>query len=134
MYYTLLMKINHVTLLVRDKQKAEQFYTQQLGFEKKQIGKSLWLKIGSDFIHISQNADFMNPHSFQHFAIEVDNVYRLASELISKGVEIFVYDEQENQKIISIREISNIDQFFIKDPDGNLIEFINQSNSFFHPS
>lgn len=51
------MFINHVTVLVTDKKHAEEFYVGKLGLEPVRVGKSsLWIKVGDQFIHITDNS------------------------------------------------------------------------------
>jgi catechol-2,3-dioxygenase len=121
--------INHVTIVVRDKKEAENFYYNILSLEKISVGNSLWIKLGNQYIHINENPDMEKPNSFRHFAIETDKLLPYLKELISKGVEIF--DLGDNlEKIDSELEKENRN-YFCEDPSGNLIEFIDSKNQFF---
>jgi len=112
------MKINHVTLLVKDKQEAERFYTLILGFEKKEDEGRLWIRIGDQYIHITENSGAPVADTFYHFAIEMDDVPAYAEMLREKGVGVFDVPENPLQK-------------FVRDVDGNLIEFIDSNDKFF---
>lgn len=112
------MKINHVTLLVKDKKESEKFYTEVLGFEKKESDDYLWIEIGDQYIHITENSGEPVPDTFYHFAIEIDDFPVYLEKLKEKGVEVFDFSENKLQN-------------FIRDIDGNLIEFIDASNNFF---
>ncbi len=123
--------INHVTIIVQDKIIAEDFYFNKLGVKKVIVGKSLWAKIGQQFIHISENRDSVNQKTFSHFAIEVKNSKSYIQDLIKKGLNVFDFDDHLNK--IDINQ--NLDKqnrcFFIEDPFDNMIEIVDSSNFFF---
>jgi catechol 2,3-dioxygenase-like lactoylglutathione lyase family enzyme len=125
--------INHVTIVVRDKKEAEHFYFDLLGFEKLNIGNFLWAKVGQQYIHINENVNCPEPGSFCHFAVEVENLIPHLKKLIDKGVDVF--DLGENLEAVDLD--TNLEKenrnYFIKDPTGNIIEFINSSNKFYKP-
>jgi catechol 2,3-dioxygenase-like lactoylglutathione lyase family enzyme len=126
------MNINHVTLLVEDKARAEAFYTKTLGFERQEgLGSATWIKIGDQFIHLTSNSGMPVSQTFYHFCIAIDGLKEYLEQLIAKGVDVFDLDADQNQ----IRTNADLDisvrQFFIRDPDGNLIEFCDAKNPFF---
>jgi catechol 2,3-dioxygenase-like lactoylglutathione lyase family enzyme len=112
------MKINHVTLLVKNRDESEKFYTEILGLDKKEVGNSLWIKIGDQYIHLAENSGEPVPNTFYHFGIEIDNLSDYLKKLKEKGVEFFYFSENK---------LAN----FIRDPDGNLIEFIDTNDIYF---
>lgn len=110
------MRINHVTLLVDDKKRAKKFYTKVLGFRKKEKDGHLWIKVGDEqYIHLTQNSGKPRPDTFYHFAIEIDNLEEYLRKLEVKEVKIIKIGHQN----------------FIKDLDGNLIEFVDSKDNFF---
>jgi len=123
--------INHVTVIVANKKDAADFYFYILGFERIDVGKSLWAKVGNQFIHINENSEFVNQESFSHFAVEVENLKSYLEELIKKGVEVFDLSSQLQKTDINANLDKTGRNYFIKDPSGNIIEFIDKSNSFF---
>jgi catechol 2,3-dioxygenase-like lactoylglutathione lyase family enzyme len=125
------VKINHVTILVGDKERAEKFYTEVLGLEKLNIGKSLWIKVGEQFIHISDNSGAPVPNSFYHFAIEFENFQEAIKNIISKGVDVFNLDDEIHPFNINTDLEKDNRQFFVRDYDGNLIELVDTKNKFF---
>lgn len=125
--------INHVTLLVKNKIETEKFFTELLGLEKYDADGRLWIKIGEKFLHISENSGNPRRDSFYHFAIEVENVVESAKEIAAKGVRVFDLDDKEQEILINTEFDKPIRQFFLKDPDGNLIELIDINNHFFNP-
>ena len=125
--------INHVTVLVKNKKEAEKFYTEILGFTKREIGKSLWIEVGDQFVHISEISGQSVGNTFYHFAIEIENVLDFVKDLISKGVKVFDLDENLNEMLINEELEKPHRQFFIRDVDGNLIELINSGEKYFNP-
>lgn len=127
------MFINHVTVLVNDKERSEDFYVNKLGFKKHPVGKSLWVAVGDQFIHITQNSGPSVAGAFYHFAIGVENFGEYLRQVIEKGVEIFDIDGA-NQPIRINKELDAPGRlFFARDPDGNLVEFLDSKNQFFRP-
>lgn len=123
--------INHVTIVVRDKNEAENFYFNVLGLEKLCIGKLLWVKVGNQYIHINENPNVRTTKSFHHFAIEVEDLKSYLGNLMDKGIEVF--DLGDNLEKININSDLGKDNrnYFIEDPSGNILEFIDSSNQFF---
>ncbi|EKE27309.1 MAG: hypothetical protein ACD_3C00225G0012 [uncultured bacterium (gcode 4)] len=126
-------KINHVTILVKDKEKTEKFFTEILGLEKISVGESLWIKIGDQYVHISNNSGAPVSNTFYHFAIEYENLSDVIKGIIEKGIDVFDLDKEIRP--ISINSEFNKEgrQFFVRDYDGNLIELIDSGNKFFNP-
>ncbi len=112
------MKINHVTLLVKDKKISEKFYTNLLGFPKKEIGEHLWIQVGDQYIHLTQNSGTPVPNTFYHFAIEINGLPVYIKNIRKKGANVFDISEDAMR-------------CFIRDLDDNLIEFIDTNNTFF---
>ncbi|MFZ4631805.1 MAG: VOC family protein [Patescibacteria group bacterium] len=112
------MRINHVTILVKDKNVSRKFYTEILGFESKEIGGRLWIKIGEQYLHITENSGVPVPNTFYHFAIEIDNLTDYKINLKNKGINIFDFSDDNLQN-------------FLRDTDGNLIELIDVNDDFF---
>jgi catechol 2,3-dioxygenase-like lactoylglutathione lyase family enzyme len=123
--------INHVTVLVNDKEKAVKFYSDVLGLEVFPVGKSTWMRIGNQFLHITQNSGKSISDSFYHFAIEVDSFKEYIRSLIDRGVEVFELDDDLDKIFINTDLDNPTRQFFIKDPDENLIEIVDNQNPFF---
>ncbi len=123
--------INHVTVLVRDKQKAEEFYTHTLGFEKVNVNNRLWIKIGKQYIHLTNNSGNPHIHSFHHFALAIENLQEQLTQLVAKGLEVFDLDADRRKIMVNTNFETPQRQFFIHDFDGNLIEFIDASNPYY---
>lgn len=125
--------INHVTVVVKNKKEAERFYCEILGLEKVEVGQSLWVRIGEQFIHVNENKDLDVQKTFHHFCIEIESLAAYLRVLIDQGVEVFDLDDE----LIKMDINSNLDKerrsYFIYDPFGNLLEFIDSKNQFFKP-
>ena len=115
----------HFTIPVKDLDRAEKFYTELLGFEK--VGRTeriVFLRAGGgDFFNLtySENPITLNAGSRHeiHSAFKVtpqtyeDTIKRLPEE----GVAIF--KEEDRQSGVFVGRSA-----YIRDPDGNVIEFI----------
>ena len=112
------MRINHVTLLVADRGKAEEFYAGVLGLEKEERSGHLWIKVGEQYVHLTENSGPVAGDSFYHFAIEIENLPGYLEQIGCRGAEVFDVALERTQG-------------FVRDPDGNLIEFIDEKNNFF---
>jgi lactoylglutathione lyase len=123
--------INHITVLVQDKERAVKFYSDILGLEPFPIGKSMWMKVGSQFLHITEASGKTVSNSFYHFAIEVDDFKNFITGIINKGVDVFEMDKNLVKTKINSELDDPMRQFFVNDPDGNLVEIVDSQNSFF---
>lgn len=133
--YTFIMfkfrNINHVTLLVSDKDRSKKFYTETLGLDCKLVnGKYLWIKIGNEYIHVTKEVESPISDTFYHFAINVEGYTEYKNRLLEIGLLLFDLDENRNKTFIT--NMSNETHFFVNDPDGNLIEFVDSENNFFN--
>jgi len=123
--------INHVTILVSDKDRARDFYTNILGLEPVHVGKSLWMKAGNQYIHVSRNSGNPVSGTFYHFAIEVDDFQNYINNLIQKGVEVFDLDSNLQKVKVNADLEEKTRQYFVNDPDENIVEIIDSKNQFF---
>jgi catechol 2,3-dioxygenase-like lactoylglutathione lyase family enzyme len=114
----------HFTIPVKNLDRSEQFYREKLGFAK--IGRTdriVFMRAGDDYFNLtySENPITQNAagrHEI-HSAFRVTpQVYeQILQELPENGVEIF---KQEDRKVGVFVGRSA----YIRDPDGNVIEFI----------
>ncbi len=126
-----LMFINHVTVLVADKKRAKNFYVDRLGLRSITVGRSLWIVVGRQFIHVAQNSGIPISGSFYHFAIGVEDLRSYLDRIIANHVDVF--DLDESIRPISVNERLDVHprQYFVRDPDGNLIEFHDAKDEYF---
>jgi catechol 2,3-dioxygenase-like lactoylglutathione lyase family enzyme len=114
----------HFTIPVKNLDRAEKFYTELLGFEK--VGRTeriVFLRAGGDFFNLtySENPITLNAGD-RH---EIHSAFRVTPQtydatlhfLPTKGVEIFKKENRESGVFVGRSA-------YIRDPDGNVIEFI----------
>ncbi|MGE0880727.1 MAG: Rieske 2Fe-2S domain-containing protein [Acidimicrobiia bacterium] len=112
--------IHHVAICVDDLDVALAFYTGVLGtLGVEQVWRpdtlpnpGAWLQIGEQQVHLLAGPD-RAPGTFQHFAIEVDDLRDIRDHLAPHGMEL------EGHQVVDEYGL----QAFIKDPCGNVIEF-----------
>jgi glyoxylase I family protein len=114
----------HFTIAVKNLDRAEKFYTDTLGFEK--VGRTdriVFLRAGDDFFNLtySENPITLNAEG-QH---QIHSAFRVTPQvyeetvkaLPQKGVEIFKQEDRQSGVFVGRSA-------YIRDPDGNVIEFI----------
>ena len=113
-------QIQHCSLVVQDLDRAAAFYRDVLGLTEIEIPSTFkpaglkvrWFCLGAQQIHILEGAA-NQPNSQQHMALQVDDAQAARSWMNEKGFDI-------EETIL----IPGADRFFVRDPDGNLIEII----------
>lgn len=125
------MKINHITIPVANRDRAARFYADTLGLQIIEKGTSKWVQVGEQYIHLAQNSGLPANHSFYHFCISIAEVKKQVEKLMLAGIDVF--DLSDTLDIVDMND--NLDrqnrQFFFHDPDGNLVELIDEKNEFF---
>jgi len=121
------LRIDHVTLMVRDLKRSVEFYTQKLGFEVRgetppeRNVKTVFLQCGDanlDLYGMVEGEPFVPEHrehevGLVHIALKVEDVDRVYEELVKRGVGFHIkpfYQPRSGRKIA-----------FFKDPDGNVL-------------
>ncbi|HVF26319.1 MAG TPA: VOC family protein [Anaerolineales bacterium] len=113
-------RIQHCSLVVQNLERATAFYRDVLGLIEIAIPSTFkpaglnvrWFRLGSQQIHILLGAE-NHPNSQHHMALQVDNAQAARSWMKEKGIDV-------EETIL----IPDADRFFVRDPDGNLIEII----------
>jgi catechol 2,3-dioxygenase-like lactoylglutathione lyase family enzyme len=113
-------RIQHCSLVVQNLERAAAFYRDILGLTEIEIPSTFkpaglqvrWFRLGSQQIHILLGTE-NQALSQQHMALQVDNAQAARSWMKEKGIEI-------EEAVL----IPGADRFFLRDPDGNLIEII----------
>jgi catechol 2,3-dioxygenase-like lactoylglutathione lyase family enzyme len=132
--------INHVGLVVRDKDAAERFYIDVLGLQRHHVRPS-WLLLNAastlHLIHLPAVAvDNSHHHMFQHVALQVPDLRAVLHLLLDHDVRVFQIDFQGNAKDLTSRDDSldfGVGSLFVHDPDGNVIEFLQLGHGIFTP-
>jgi len=127
---TLFKQMSHVSITVTDVEKARGFYTGVLEF--KEIPRpafdfpGLWYSLGGDLqLHIILNDQLVRPAveretivaRYPHFALWTDDCDATAARIGALGLP--------SRDVIS--GPTGLRQVFVKDPDGNMVEFIGPS-------
>ena len=114
----------HFTIPVKDLDRSEKFYTEILGFTKiARNDRIVFLRAGDDFFNLtySENPITLNADGRHeiHSAFRVTpQIYEETLKLLpAKGIEIFKQEDRQQGVFIGRSA-------YIRDPDGNVIEFI----------
>ncbi|HUC51280.1 MAG TPA: VOC family protein [Xanthobacteraceae bacterium] len=114
----------HFTIPVKNLDRSEKFYTELLGFEK--VGRTdriVFLRAGHDFFNLTYSANpiTLNPEGEHQihsaFRVTPQTYEDVIKSLPVKGVEIF--KEEDRQSGVFVGRSA-----YVRDPDGNIIEFI----------
>jgi len=129
---SLFKQIQHVSITVTDVEKARDFYTRTLGFQE--IARpafdfpGIWYSLGGDLqLHIILNEELVKPAveretitaRYGHFALWTEDCDETARTIDALGLP--------TRDVIS--GPTGLRQVFVKDPDGNMVEFIGPSKS-----
>ena len=129
---SLFKQIQHVSITVTDVQKARDFYTGLLGFQE--IPRpafdfpGIWYSLGGDLqLHIILNDQLVRPAveretivaRYAHFALWTDDCDASAARIEALGLVC--------RDVVS--GPTGLRQVFVKDPDGNMVEFIGPSKN-----
>jgi catechol 2,3-dioxygenase-like lactoylglutathione lyase family enzyme len=124
--------MSHVSITVTDIQKTRDFYTGTLGFQE--IPRpafdfpGIWYSLGGDLqLHIILNDQIVRPAvereqiiaRYPHFAVWTDDCDATAARIGELGLA--------TRDVIS--GPTGLRQVFVKDPDGNMVEFIGPSKN-----
>ncbi|MBM4442654.1 MAG: VOC family protein [Candidatus Rokubacteria bacterium] len=129
---SLFKQLNHVSITVTDVEKAREFYSGVLGFTE--IPRpafdfpGIWYSLGGDLsLHIILNDKLVRPAverekiiaRYAHFAVWTDDCDETARKIGELGLT--------TRDVIS--GPTGLRQVFVKDPDGNMVEFIGPSKN-----
>jgi glyoxylase I family protein len=105
--------IHHVSINVDDVGEALTFYTEVLGFTKREDRPfdfdGAWLDVGDQQVHLIKGQ--VPPSNGQHYAIRVEDLGKVVEELRGRGVQV----------TDPMPVVKNL-QAFLADPSGNTIE------------
>ena len=106
--------VHHVSINVDDVGTAKQFYTKILGLTERMDRPDFgfggaWLDAGGQRVHLISGQT--PPAKGQHFALRVDDLASVISELRSRGIDVS-----------DAVPVATSLQAFLQDPSGNQIE------------
>lgn len=106
--------VHHVSINVEDVESAKRFYTEVLGLSERTDRPDFgfagaWLDAGGQQVHLI-NAP-TPPLQGQHFALQVDDLVSVITELRGRGLEVS-----------DAIPVATSLQAFLSDPSGNQIE------------
>jgi catechol 2,3-dioxygenase-like lactoylglutathione lyase family enzyme len=121
------MKIDHLVLTVKDISKTVHFYENHLGLKKETFSDGrIALKFTEGKINLHQygnefepKAATPTPGSADLCFIADEEIADLMPALLAKGIKII------KGPVIKIGSQGEINSFYIRDPDNNLIEIAN---------
>jgi catechol 2,3-dioxygenase-like lactoylglutathione lyase family enzyme len=120
-----ILRFNHVQLAMPrgGEEQARRFYCDVLGLHEIPKPASLagrggaWFDLGGTQLHLGVDADF-RPAKKAHVAFDVDNLEALAARCQTAG-----YEPRADDSVPGMR------RFFIDDPFGNRLEFVEARGS-----
>lgn len=116
------MDIDHITYYGGRQEETIRFYGEVLGFDTKEVDGKVWVKIGKKFIlHLSSDKESVTKGKF-HFGISISNPSALAESIKGNGVRVF--DIVDGNEIDIFKITATLTQFFVRDPAGNILEFL----------
>lgn len=130
--------INHVCVVVKNIAAAEDFYIGVLGLQRHHRIKS-WLLLNKvstlHLVHIPEaTVDTSLYHEIQHFALQVPDLRAVVRHLLGRERVMFQMDFEGVEKSIESAEAPldhGLGTVFTRDPDGNLIEFLQLGQGIF---
>jgi catechol 2,3-dioxygenase-like lactoylglutathione lyase family enzyme len=94
---------------------------------------SLWVRAGAQYVHISDSSGPPVTGNFYHFAIGFENFRDFLDELVAKGVDVFNLDKDISEIDVNQNFDDGMRQFFVRDPDGNLVEIFDINSRYYNP-
>lgn len=134
-------ELDHVAINVRDLERSADFYTRVVGL-KRHPTKSNWFLIGNhgaiNVLPVLEGDDPTELYPTAHLAFRVESLEATRDAVLAAGVVPWQNSLQWESRDITDDAASldwGIGTLFIRDPDGNAIEFIQAGRGIFaeHP-
>lgn len=138
----MVLSIHHVCLVVRDRSIAEKFYCDALGLKRHHTVSS-WLVLNSTstlhLVEIPEAASMGEDlyREVQHFALQIDSLREVLRILLERGHVPFQMDMSGREREVHSSEDPldfGLGTLFVRDPDSNLVEFIEEGHGIFQRS
>lgn len=122
----MILRVQHaqITIPKGAETEAKEFYCEFLGLNEVAKPESLqgrggfWLEIGEFQVHVGMEDDFDRSKTKAHLAYEVENLALWREKLETRGV-----------KILEGIPIPHYNRFEFRDPFGNRVEFLEQTDN-----
>ena len=132
--------INHVCVVVRDRVAAESFYVRIFEFQRHHA-RPTWLLLNeTSTLHLVEipeaTVDESLYHEVQHFALQVLDLQAVLRRALASGLKPFQMDFEGNTRDVIDPEDAldfGLGTLFVRDPDGNLVEFLQEGRGIFQP-
>lgn len=117
-----MIKLGHIEIFVKDPIKSIEFYEKILGFELTEIqhDKFVWLRSGNYEFLLGPGINNLNAKQYKDsnsgFVLYTDNLEKVKSELISRGLEFRGTDGSDSCLTFT-------------DPDGNWFQLVNPDHN-----
>ena len=110
-------RLDHISIIVTDVERARAFYAGLLGLAEIPRPESFdfpgaWFQVGPEVIHLLGQAH-PDARGRRHFCLWVADIHAAAKHLTEKGLPV-TWDTKY--------KIPGVDRFFTEDPDGNRVE------------
>lgn len=129
----------HIGMNVKDMEKSMHFYKDCLGFQPKftlyldaektkpwieylVFGDNQFIELFYTYDELQAHPDLQACYSMHHLALVVEDIHETAKELAEKGIQITSGPDLGVEKTW---------QLWVKDPDGNPIEFMQYTDKSF---
>lgn len=130
--------INHVGIVVKDLAASERFYVDVLGLRRHHVRPNWFVLNATSTLHLIPLADAAATepphHAYRHVALEVTNLRAVLRLLLDGGVRVFQADFEGGERDVKSNDDPidfGVGTLFVRDPDGNLIEFLQLGHGIF---
>ncbi len=130
--------LNHVCLIVKDLEVAEKFYVRVLGLKRHPKIPTWYLLNEQSTLHLlsfrSSQVNDSVYRRYQHFALQISNLDQVLPLLLENNLKPFQMDLKGNTRpVVSLDDSLDfgVGTVFVRDPDGNLVEFIQMGRGIF---
>jgi catechol 2,3-dioxygenase-like lactoylglutathione lyase family enzyme len=130
--------IQHVGLVVSDMAAAERFYSGVLGLRRHHARPNWFVLNATSTLHLIplRDATAADPrhHTYRHVALQVPDLRAVLRVLLAAELRVFQADFSGQERDVQSDGAPldfGVGTLFVRDPDGNLIEFLQQGHGLF---